>query len=82
MQARAKRHGRLVDRARVDSKSPLGEQAHSPTLLLNLISATERTLTPAQHRVLYDKVLAYMLRYQKLWIPYKVPVRLPLLSPS
>ena len=64
-------------RAIVDSKSPLGEQAHSPTLLLNLISATERTLTPAQHRVLYDRVLAYMLHYQRVWILYRVPVRLP-----
>jgi hypothetical protein len=27
-------------------------------------------------------VLAYMLRYQRVWIPYRVPVRLPLLSPA
>ena len=76
--------GSLTGLARtiVDSKSPLGEHAHSPTFLLNLVTATERILTPAQHRVLYDRVLAYMLRYQKLWIPYRVPVRLPLLSPA
>ena len=69
-------------RAIVDSRSPLGEHAHPPTLLLNLVSATERTLTLAQHRVLYVRGLAYMLRYQKVWIPYKVPVRLPLMSPA
>jgi hypothetical protein len=32
-------------RAIVDSKSPLGEQAHSPTLLLNLISVTDSCTT-------------------------------------
>ena len=76
--------GSLTGLARtiVDSKSPLGEHAHYPTLLLNLVTATERTLTPAQHTVLYDRVLAYMLRYQKVWIPYRVPVRMPLLSPA
>ena len=59
---------------------PIPPHRFSPPLLLSLITTTARYLTGHDHRSLFDRVSAYFGRFFKVHLPYRVTLRLPLLT--
>ena len=64
------------------NSKPLSTYDFSPTLLLAVVSATEKYLPAAQHRKLFDKVYQLFLAHHKVSLPYRIPVKIPLLTPT
>ena len=63
-------------------KKPLSPHDYSPSLLLSVVSSTNRYLPHSQHRSLFDKVSQYFLVHHRVSIPYRIPVKIPLLTPD
>ena len=61
---------------------PLSTYDFNPTLLLAVVFATEKYLSASQHRKLFDKVYQLFLVHHKVFLPYRIPVKIPLLTPS
>ena len=55
---------------------------YSPEFLLSLLPATAKLLPAGQHRLLYNRVANYFLIHHKAFIPYTIPVKIPLISES
>ena len=49
-------------------------------MLLAIVTATARYLKPPEHRSLFDRVSAYFGRFHHVTLPYRVTLRLPLLT--
>ena len=76
--------GSLLSMARniLQRKKPLSPHDYSPSLLLSVVSSTSRYLPQSQHRSLFDKVSQYFLVHHRVCIPYRIPVKIPLLTPD
>ena len=66
----------------VSRKKPLSVYDFSPQLLLTLISATEKFLSVAEHRMLFDRVSQFFRAHHKIFLPYRIPIKVPLASSS
>ena len=53
---------------------------YSPELLLSLLPATAKLLPAGQHRLLYTRIASHFMIYHKSFLPYSIPVKIPLLS--
>ena len=66
----------------VKNSRPLPYNDYSPALLRNLIQSTHRCLPASYHRRLYDKVSTLFARQHHVHLPYRVPLRVSLLTPG
>ena len=76
--------GNLLDVASgiINKDRPPSPYEFSPELLLSLLPATAKLLPAGQHRILYTRIANHFMIHHKAFIPYTIPVRIPLLSES
>ena len=74
--------GNLVTRANaiVAQGRPLHPNQLAPPLMLSLLSSTDGLIPPGDHRILYDKINQCFLRHYRVGFPYRLTLKLPLLS--
>ena len=64
----------------LQSHKPLHPDTHPPPLLLAALQGSARFLPAADHKTLFDKISALFARQFKVYIPYRVPLKIPLLT--
>ena len=64
----------------LDSPKPIPRNVHQPSLLLATLTITSCTLPAPQHRALFDKVFALFSRQFRVILPYRILVKIPLLT--
>ena len=61
--------------------TPLRPTDTPPPLLLLVLQSSGRFLTSAEHKSLYDKISTLFLSHFRVLIPYRLPLKIPLLHP-
>ena len=74
--------GSLLSYARniLQTNKPLHPDTHPPPLLLAALQGSARFIPAADHKTLFDKISALFVRQFKVYIPYRVPLKIPLLT--
>ena len=54
----------------------------APHMLLTMVQTTSRYLCAPHHRQLFDKVSKFFLIYHKVHLPYRIPVKIPCITPK
>ena len=63
----------------VKTHTPLRPTDTPPPLLPLVLQSSARFLTSAKHKSLYDKISTLFLSHFRVWIPYRLPLKFPLL---
>ena len=74
--------GSLLSYARniVQTNKPLHPDTHPPPLLLAALQGSARFIPAADHKTLFDKISALFVRQFKVYTPYRVLLKIPLLT--
>ena len=73
----AERHGSFAATARdiIQRKKPLHPSQYPADFLLTLLSSTKKSLTPTDHRTLFDTIHQFFVQYHKAFLPYSLPLK-------